>query len=173
MLKSENLSVMESHLKIENRSFAIPYDLWGERTGRTWVSDDGINFSNSHGTSPNGGDLNIRARIRTADVQTSVLTEDENSPTIDFALMQNFPNPFNPETAISFRLSKPGNAILRIYNVDGQEIRVLTDGHHQAGLHTFKWDSKDNQGAPVSSGVYLFRLQAGEFSQTRKMTILR
>lgn len=90
-----------------------------------------------------------------------------------FALEQNYPNPFNPETEIRFQLPQAGTVVLRIFNTLGQEIRRLADEQYDAGSHTVRWDGKDNRGREVSSGIYLYQLQAGDFSQIKKMTLLR
>jgi len=63
--------------------------------------------------------------------------------------------------------------VVRIFNTLGQEIRTLVDSPYAAGFHSVRWDAKDNKGNAVSSGIYLYQLQAGRFSQIRKMTLLR
>ena len=90
-----------------------------------------------------------------------------------FSLEQNYPNPFNPETEIRFQLPEASQVTVKIFNTLGQEIRTLTDIHYEAGFHSVRWDGKDNNGNAVSSGIYLYQLQAGSFSQIRKMTLLR
>jgi spore coat protein A len=88
-------------------------------------------------------------------------------------LSQNYPNPFNPATQISFQLDKPGFAELKIYNVLGQEIRTLASGDYPAGEHVVAWDGKDARGGVVSSGMYFYRLFAGDQAQMRKMMLIR
>ncbi|RMF60996.1 MAG: T9SS C-terminal target domain-containing protein, partial [Calditrichaeota bacterium] len=90
-----------------------------------------------------------------------------------YALFQNYPNPFNPETEIRFQLPEARHVVVRIYNTLGQEIRSLVDRDYAAGPHTVNWDGKDNHGQPVSSGVYLYQLHAGEFASVRKMLLVR
>jgi len=97
---------------------------------------------------------------------------DPELPT-EFALQQNFPNPFNPQTEIGFTLPRTTYVVLRIYNVLGEEIRTLVNGSYAVGQHNVIWDGKDNNGHPVSSGVYLYQLQAGKFIGSRKMSLLR
>ena len=102
------------------------------------------------------------------------IAEGTNSETpTEFALLGNYPNPFNPETLIRFNLPKGTYVTLRVYNTLGHEIRTLTSASHEAGQYSIRWDSKDSNGNAVSSGVYLYQLQAGSFSQIRKMTLLR
>jgi len=90
-----------------------------------------------------------------------------------FSLEQNYPNPFNPETEIRFQLPEASQVVVRIFNTLGQEIRTLTDREYEAGFHSLRWDSMDSNGNTVSSGIYLYQLQAGSFSEIRKMTLLR
>ncbi len=87
--------------------------------------------------------------------------------------MSNYPNPFNPDTEISFQLTEANTVVLRIYDLLGREIRTLANREFEAGVHKLRWNARDNFGVPVSSGVYLYHLQAGSFSQVRRMTLLK
>jgi len=89
------------------------------------------------------------------------------------ALGQNYPNPFNPTTRIAFSLSEAAFVNLRVYDVKGREVRALASGAFAAGEHAATWDGKDNFGKSVASGIYFYRLQAGEFKQVKKMVLLR
>ncbi|MCH7550057.1 MAG: T9SS type A sorting domain-containing protein [Candidatus Krumholzibacteriota bacterium] len=88
-------------------------------------------------------------------------------------LRQNFPNPFNPSTTISFELSIPSTVVLTVYDMVGRKVRVLSAGPRAAGQHAVGWDGMNDSGVRVSSGVYLYRLRAGDFVQTKKMTLLK
>lgn len=100
--------------------------------------------------------------------------ETESGLPIEFALFGNYPNPFNPETRIRFALPEATYVEITIYNTRGQIIRRLVSQNYPAGEHAIEWDGTDDQsGNPVSSGVYLYRLQAGDFSRVRKMSLLR
>ncbi|MFC1683669.1 FlgD immunoglobulin-like domain containing protein [Candidatus Zixiibacteriota bacterium] len=90
-----------------------------------------------------------------------------------FALYQNYPDPFNAGTEILYALPRACHAHLEIYNVLGQRVRVLTDEFRTAGYHTVHWDGRDENGRPAASGIYLYRLQAGEYANTRKMVLLK
>jgi len=90
-----------------------------------------------------------------------------------FALSQNYPNPFNPMTNIEFVLPKSGPVSIEIFNILGQKVRMLVDQHMKAGYKLVDWDGKDDNGNDVSSGIYFYRLQAGDFCQTKKMVLLR
>jgi flagellar hook assembly protein FlgD len=90
-----------------------------------------------------------------------------------YALLQNHPNPFNPETEIGFQLPEANHVVLRVYDILGQEIRTLADKTYEAGYYSITWNAKDNAGSPVSSGIYLYQIQAGSFRQVKKMSLMR
>ncbi len=96
----------------------------------------------------------------------------EDTPLV-FSLSQNAPNPFNPETIISYSLPQSEQVKLVIYNVLGQEIRTLVNAFKPAGRYRVVWNSRDDFGRLVSSGVYFYQITAGEFTNTRKMLILK
>ena len=93
----------------------------------------------------------------------------------EVSLSSNYPNPFNPQTLITFILPKPAFVNLEIYNILGQRVRNLTDGFRQAGTHSVTWDGRDENGRKVASGVYLYRLvvDRGRSVQTRKLLLIR
>jgi hypothetical protein len=88
-------------------------------------------------------------------------------------LAQNYPNPFNPMTRIEYGLSAPAWVSLRIYDVAGRLARVLVEGDRAPGNYVEAWDGRDGHGAAVASGIWFYRLDAGSFTQTRKMILLR
>ncbi len=91
-----------------------------------------------------------------------------------YSLSQNYPNPFNPTTTISYTVRTYAPVSLRIYNVAGQLIRTLVDEMVYPGqVHTASWDGRNNVGQSVSSGVYFYKLVAGDFVQTKKMVLLK
>ncbi|UCD39064.1 MAG: right-handed parallel beta-helix repeat-containing protein [Fidelibacterota bacterium] len=90
-----------------------------------------------------------------------------------FALEQNHPNPFNPETSIRYQLLESDLATLRIYDINGRLVRTLADGFRPAGHHTAGWDAKDDTGTDVASGVYIYVLVSGEYREARRMVLLR
>ncbi|HIE27821.1 TPA: T9SS type A sorting domain-containing protein, partial [Candidatus Poribacteria bacterium] len=95
-----------------------------------------------------------------------------------FALLQNFPNPFNPDTWLPYKLASDSSVSISIYNAKGQLIRTLHLGYQNAGVYATRgkaayWDGKDNLGEKVSSGVYFYTLRTGEFISTRKMVIVK
>jgi hypothetical protein len=92
-----------------------------------------------------------------------------------FAMSQNYPNPFNPSTTIAYDIPEGDNVHvqLNVYNMRGQLVRTLVDESKSEGSYQIQWDGSDNYGRRVSSGVYFYRIKAGEFSKTRKMVILK
>jgi hypothetical protein len=90
-----------------------------------------------------------------------------------FSLSQNYPNPFNPRTSIRYALPQDAHVRLTIYNILGQKVATLVDEQQSAGYRTVWWDGKDAKGGEVSSGVYFYRLTAGEFSEVKKMLLVK
>ena len=89
------------------------------------------------------------------------------------SLVQNCPNPFNSSTTIRFSLPQLEMVGLTIYNLAGQEVVTLAQGQREAGTHTLRWDGRDDGGRELASGVYLYRLRAGQQVETRKLLLLR
>ncbi|MDZ7722031.1 MAG: T9SS type A sorting domain-containing protein [candidate division KSB1 bacterium] len=91
----------------------------------------------------------------------------------DYRLYSNFPNPFNPVTLIRYDLPLSGYTELTIFDMTGRKIKSLVSAHQSAGQHVVRWDATDQMNEPVSSGVYIYRLQAGKEIKSRKMMLLR
>ena len=92
---------------------------------------------------------------------------------VHFNLSQNYPNPFNPNTSISYALPSGSNVSLNVYDIRGRLVRTLVDERKPAGSYNLMWDGTDELGRKVSSGVYFYRMQSGDFTQTRKMVIVK
>ncbi|UCE17165.1 MAG: T9SS type A sorting domain-containing protein, partial [Gemmatimonadota bacterium] len=101
-----------------------------------------------------------------------------------YSLSQNYPNPFNPTTHIRFSLPDAdgdrrretgdrNHTTLKIYNMLGQEVRTLVDEEREAGYYTATWDSKNDNGSEVASGVYFCTLRAGDFTATKRMVLMK
>jgi hypothetical protein len=104
----------------------------------------------------------------------TVTGPDDPRPPKRFALYANVPNPFNPTTRIRYQVPDGGALVtLRVYDVTGRLVRTLVDGTHSAGVKTVQWEGRDDRGIPVASGVYYYRMQAGTFSRTRSMVLLK
>jgi len=108
------------------------------------------------------------------DCPTSADGEDEESqnPSV-YALGQNHPNPYNPVTQITYQLPQPGVVSLKIYNVQGQLVRTLVNEYKSAGTHSISWNGRSDLGMEVSSGIYLYRIQAGNFTDTKRMILIK
>ncbi|RPH97860.1 MAG: T9SS C-terminal target domain-containing protein, partial [Calditrichaeota bacterium] len=91
----------------------------------------------------------------------------------EFRLAQNYPNPFNPETTIRFDLPNAVNVTLEVYNILGQRVRMLLEQKMEPGYHAVMWDGADDYGVRVGSGVYYFRINAGSFSDVKKMALIK
>lgn len=101
---------------------------------------------------------------------------DENGPAVplDFALAQNYPNPFNPSTIIEYALPSKSHVMVSVFNVLGQKIRTLVDEEKTIGYYSEVWNGTDDNGQPVASGIYFYRIDAGDqFTETKKMMLLK
>ncbi len=110
--------------------------------------------------------LEIR-KLDLVDVETS-----EAIPA-QFTLFQNYPNPFNPTTLISYTLPKRSTVSLKIYDILGREVRSLLNSEQGPGVYKIEWDGKNNYGTKVASGSYIYRIEAGDFVQSKKMILLK
>jgi dienelactone hydrolase len=91
----------------------------------------------------------------------------------DFLVQQNYPNPFNPITTIHYDLPEDALVTINIYDLMGRSIKSLVNGNQSAGYRSIQWDATNNLGEPVSAGMYIYMIQAGEFKQTKKMVLLK
>ena len=91
----------------------------------------------------------------------------------EFALAQNFPNPFNASTTINFQLPLASRVELTVYSISGQRVRTLINGTLPAGHHRLQWDGRNERGEPVASGAYLYQLSAGDFVASRQLVLLK
>ncbi len=89
------------------------------------------------------------------------------------ALRGNYPNPFNPETTISFDLKANSAVTIDVYNIKGQRVNRIVEGDYKAGRHTIVWNGEDNNGSQVSSGVYFYKMQSGTYTKTKKMILMK
>ncbi len=119
-----------------------------------------------------GADLLFIDYVKFNRTITSVEHRSEALPRV-YQLYQNYPNPFNPATTIKLALPRAGRVTLQLYNLLGQRVRTLLERQMDAGYAEVRWDGKDEQQRVVPSGVYLVRIQAGEFSATRKVIVMR
>ena len=92
---------------------------------------------------------------------------------IEFNLYQNHPNPFNPFTTLEYDLPKDSFVTVTIYDMRGNVINNLVNTNQSSGYKSVQWDATNNQSQPVSAGLYLYSIEAGEFRQTKKMIFLK
>jgi len=111
--------------------------------------------------------------IRLGPETTTSDSEDASPPPHTFRLHQNFPNPFNPSTTITYSVQRPTGVHLTIFNMLGQEVRTLVSAMQPAGEYSITWDGRDAAGATVSSGPYLYRMRVDNVVQTRSMLFLK
>jgi hypothetical protein len=130
---------------------------WVDGSGNVYVA----------GTSQRDDFSNAATILKYAQITVSVEPDGTGLPGT-FSLSQNYPNPFNPSTTIQFALPKSGRVELKVYNTLGQEVVTLVNEEKVAGIYSALWNA-----GGVASGVYFFRLQAGEFTQTRKLLLLK
>jgi hypothetical protein len=102
-------------------------------------------------------------------------TENKSSGEIPdkFSLLQNYPNPFNPTTVVQFKITQPAKVSLKIYNILGQLVKVLVDEEKTARTYTVYWNGTDKKEQPVSSGIYFYKLNAGNLSEVKKMVLTK
>jgi photosystem II stability/assembly factor-like uncharacterized protein len=91
----------------------------------------------------------------------------------DCGLFENYPDPFNPRTLIRYRLPASTHVSLRIFDVSGKLVRNLVDGHRSSGEHVAAWNGENEAGSEVSSGIYFYTIETPDFTETRKMVLLR
>jgi len=105
--------------------------------------------------------------------QNTSLSVDENITPLTFSLYQNYPNPFNPITTLKYDLPEDSFIDIIVYDMLGNVVNNLVNKNQNSGSKSVQWDATNNQGELVSAGVYLYKIQAGEFSQTKKMILLK
>ena len=91
----------------------------------------------------------------------------------EFALGQNYPNPFNPSTQIRYALPEQSRVTITIYNMLGGKVRTLVNDFQDAGYRNILWNATNDHGSPVSAGMYIYTIQAGNFYQAKKMILLK
>ncbi|PKN76227.1 MAG: hypothetical protein CVU49_02135 [Candidatus Cloacimonetes bacterium HGW-Cloacimonetes-2] len=102
-----------------------------------------------------------------------VANDDNTAPVLQNALSGNYPNPFNPETTIRFSTAQAGPVRIDIYNTRGQIVKTLVNDHREAGNHSVVFNGTDETGRSIASGVYYYKMQAGSYSSTRKMILMK
>ncbi|MBM2840398.1 MAG: repeat protein, partial [Bacteroidetes bacterium] len=138
-------------------SSEIPYTIGVDGSGNVFMA----------GMTQNENHANAITLVKYAQVQVSVEEEETGVP-LSYSLSQNYPNPFNPTTAISYQLTATSFVSLKVFDVLGREVATLVNKENKPGSYTVTFS-----GSNLSSGVYFYRLQAGEFVATKKLMLLR
>ena len=132
----------------------------------TWTWDVWA-FDGFEATSSSSGPRDIHV-----DVSDMLGIDGENLPT-EFALHNNYPNPFNPITNILYDIPEVSDVTLEIYNVMGQRVRTLVQGSHEPGRYQITWNATNDFGQGLSSGMYIYRIQAGDFVSVKKLVLMK
>lgn len=157
------------------------HEFWSQTLAQLDSDGDGVTngqeLGDPNGTwkagQPNPGDFNL---VTNPGDPNSVPTEvaDNNSlMPAAYRLYNNYPNPFNPSTNISFEIPQSGNVSLTIFNSLGQVVKTLVSDELSPGRHNFVWDGTDEANNNVASGIYLYKLTAGTFTRTMRMVLLK
>jgi hypothetical protein len=138
-------------------------------TGSGRTGDGGLELKNAIVVGVDASKMNVTITnkgVTVADGAATVLPKT-------FSLSQNVPNPFNPTTEIAYSIPKPTQVRIEVLNILGQNVRTLVDEYKVAGNYSVVWDGRDNSQQSVASGIYLYRITAGEFGETRKMVLMK
>ena len=134
----------------------------------TWPRDIiGVGIQNTFSTPPNDG-YKLLPRFYSDFLLPSDVVLEENSAPVDFALQQNFPNPFNPSTKIKYSVPHSSNVVIKVFDILGNEIETLVSEQKAIGTFEITWYAEQ-----LPSGIYFFRLKAGDFIETKKMVLLK
>ena len=166
-----------------NNCSAIPDTIYNDNEiiGKKWTSSTGLSdivlYTNSEGEHewPRPANWGISAtdeiwdyfELHTRNIETNVEDNDTQSIPKNIELFQNYPNPFNPKTIIPFSVQKPSRVVPKIYDLLGRETATLVDNDYAPGEYNVLFN-----GEGFASGIYFYRIQMGDFSQTRKMVLL-
>lgn len=139
------------------------------------LQDDGLTYTyaNLYPVTARPLQAGLAVKFTTNPPDNYVANDDLINSQIPFVLAQNYPNPFNPETTISFSVNTKAEVMLDIYNLKGQKIRTLHKGILAKGNHQVTWNGMDDKGSNVGSGVYIYKMKAGNITQTRKMILMK
>ncbi|MCX6133089.1 MAG: YDG domain-containing protein [Ignavibacteriales bacterium] len=165
------LSIVDGQLFAGNK---LRLKIWNKNSGNAVVYDNQMGAADN--AAPTGavtGLLSVSKSGGTsaaADISVQQLIDEDaaNEMPTEYALMQNYPNPFNPSTTIRFDLPEAAKVRLVVYDMLGREVAVLADGERPAGQHALRFDA-----SKLSSGMYIYRLQTGNFTQTRKLMLMK
>ena len=136
-------------------------------------------FFGGEWTENTDGEAMIRVKVKKSALPTGIGGDETAGSTLPkvFALSQNYPNPFNPQTVISYDVPETAGIAVQveidIYNIHGQRVRSLVNDEKEPGSYKAQWDGRNERGIAVSSGIYFYRIKAGDFDSIRKMLLLK
>jgi len=117
-------------------------------------------------------DINLVSAFLNETNVDAISNVNKNLPN-KFEIYQNYPNPFNPETNIHYQIPKESKVVLKIYNILGQEVKTLVDEIKPAGFYSVKWNARNDFGRELASGIYFYRISAGDFNKTMKLILIK
>ena len=146
-----------------------PQSLIGD-TVSMYIPQDGLYFDviflSYSGSNTGGGFSYSRMSINTMTINNEIIPKN-------YRLYQNYPNPFNPTTQIKYDLPEDAMVNITIYDMMGRQVKTLVNGSQTAGYRTIQWNATNDEGKPVSAGLYLYTIEAGDYTQTKKMVLLK
>jgi len=148
-------AIAEEAIMDSVNSLSIAWDIW---------AFDGFELTPSSG-GPRMMHLSISEELVGVDGEVAIPKE--------FALHNNYPNPFNPVTNITYDIASATDVTLEIYNVMGQRVRTLAQGSHEPGRYRIMWNATNDYGQSLSSGMYIYRIQAGDFVSVKKLILMK
>jgi len=119
------------------------------------------------------GDLGNEYSYPSNTIFINIVSNETNDITAVASLFGNYPNPFNPETTISYNVKNNEHVSIAIYNIKGQKIKTLVNEQQETGQHSVVWNGKDDDNRRVASGIYLYRMKSGTYSSTKKMILMK
>lgn len=156
-------------------------DFWDSQLAS--LDSDGDGFSNGaelqdpNGTwrpsQPNPGNPNLVTNPGDQNSKPNPTSVEAFENISGYKLLNNYPNPFNPSTNIAFEIPRRENVTLKVFNINGELIKILVNQNLSAGRYDVVWDGKNEFGADVTTGVYIYQLNAGHFSKSNRMILLR
>lgn len=140
-----------------------------------WIAPDAGTFNAGIDTSAQDtGNVNLdEADLTIINSSSTGVNDNLSNMPVDYKLLQNFPNPFNPTTEISYHLPQNSYVKLEVFNILGQEVSMLVNSNQNAGKYSVTWNGRDKSGNAMPSGIYLYRIQAGNFVSVKKMMLLK
>ncbi len=161
-----------------NATVQIPLDTLHLDASKAWYANDVLNTTTQEISPASFTKLNVNV----APYQTQIIilgnspltgVKEETQQPLSYNLLQNYPNPFNPSTTITYEIARPEKIRLAVYDILGRQITTLVDQSQQPGIYKVVWDGKNNSGQSVSSGIYFYRLQTSDFTDVKKMILLK